>query len=65
MLDKSRSGFKESGYLKSNIESLIHCGGEVRHYGEREHFQKVNVQSTKYVLELAKNVNAKYIRINL
>ncbi|PFJ19175.1 non-ribosomal peptide synthetase [Bacillus cereus] len=51
---------KKVNYLKSNVESIIHCGGEVRHYGEREHFQRVNVQSTKYLLELAKNTNARF-----
>ncbi|PFL90852.1 non-ribosomal peptide synthetase [Bacillus cereus] len=51
---------KQFDHLKNRVESIIHCGGEVRHYGEREHFQKVNVQSTKYLLELAKNTNARF-----
>ncbi|MCU7668197.1 non-ribosomal peptide synthetase [Bacillus thuringiensis] len=51
---------KQLDHLKNRVESIIHCGGEVRHYGEREHFQKVNVQSTKYLLELAKNTNARF-----
>ncbi|SEJ42897.1 non-ribosomal peptide synthetase [Bacillus thuringiensis] len=51
---------KQMDHLKNRVESIIHCGGEVRHYGEREHFQKVNVQSTKYLLELAKNTNARF-----
>ncbi|HDR6315510.1 TPA: amino acid adenylation domain-containing protein [Bacillus thuringiensis] len=51
---------KQLDHLKNKVESIIHCGGEVRHYGEREHFQKVNVQSTKYLLELAKNTNARF-----
>ncbi|PHB04910.1 hypothetical protein COE81_19770 [Bacillus wiedmannii] len=46
---------KKVDYIKNNGESIIHCGGEVSHYGERGNFQKVNVQSTKYLLELAKN----------
>ncbi|WP_410993394.1 non-ribosomal peptide synthetase [Bacillus cereus] len=53
-------GSKQLDHLKNRVESIIHCGGEVRHYGEREHFQKVNVQSTKYLLELAKNTNARF-----
>ncbi|PEZ37093.1 non-ribosomal peptide synthetase [Bacillus cereus] len=51
---------KQLDHVKNRVESIIHCGGEVRHYGEREHFQKVNVQSTKYLLELAKNTNARF-----
>ncbi|PEW56344.1 non-ribosomal peptide synthetase [Bacillus cereus] len=51
---------KQLDHLKNKVESIIHCGGEVRHYGEREHFQKVNVQSTKYLLELAKNTNVRF-----
>jgi fengycin family lipopeptide synthetase D len=46
--------------LKANVDSIIHCGGDVRHYGEREHFQKVNVQSTKYLLHLAEETNARF-----
>ncbi|MEC2970630.1 AMP-binding protein, partial [Bacillus cereus] len=51
---------KQLGHLKNRVESIIHCGGEVRHYGEREHFHKVNVQSTKYLLEFSKNTNARF-----
>jgi fengycin family lipopeptide synthetase D len=46
--------------LEEKIDSIIHCGGDVRHYGEREHFQKVNVQSTNYLLRLAEKVNARF-----
>lgn len=51
---------KKVGYSKSSVESIIYFGGEVRHYGEREHSQKLNVQSTKYLLELAKDANASF-----
>ncbi|PGR94288.1 non-ribosomal peptide synthetase [Bacillus pseudomycoides] len=46
--------------LKGDLDSIIHCGGDVRHYGEREHFQKVNVQSTTYLLHLAKKADARF-----
>ncbi|WP_242223488.1 non-ribosomal peptide synthetase [Bacillus cereus group sp. BfR-BA-01380] len=46
--------------LKNDLDTIIHCGGDVRHYGEREHFQKVNVQSTKYLLRLAKKADARF-----
>ncbi|MGE7624072.1 amino acid adenylation domain-containing protein [Viridibacillus sp. NPDC096237] len=51
---------QSSKYLKDTVDSIIHCGGDVRHYGEREHFQKVNVQSTKYLLHLAKSADARF-----
>ncbi|MGQ0453651.1 SDR family oxidoreductase, partial [Bacillus sp. SS-TM] len=34
--------------LLRHIDAIIHCGGDVRHYGDRDHFQKVNVESTRY-----------------
>ncbi|PEP89080.1 non-ribosomal peptide synthetase [Bacillus toyonensis] len=46
--------------LISNIDTIIHCGGDVRHYGDRDHFQKVNVNSTRYLLQMSKKAGARF-----
>lgn len=46
--------------LIHNIDTIIHCGGDVRHYGDREHFQKVNVESTRYLLQMSKKAGARF-----
>ncbi|MEX0415557.1 amino acid adenylation domain-containing protein [Bacillus sp. C30] len=46
--------------LIRNIDTIIHCGGDVRHYGDREHFQKVNVESTRYLLQMSKKAGAHF-----
>ncbi|OPA10890.1 non-ribosomal peptide synthetase [Bacillus cereus] len=46
--------------LIHNIDTIIHCGGDVRHYGEKSHFQKVNVDSTRYLLQMSKKAGARF-----
>lgn len=46
--------------LVSKIDTIIHCGGDVRHYGDRSHFNKVNVESTRYLLLLSKKAGARF-----
>ncbi|MFC9541874.1 amino acid adenylation domain-containing protein [Lysinibacillus sp. NPDC056959] len=46
--------------LIQEIDTIIHCGGDVRHYGDREHFIQVNVESTKYLLEMSKDARARF-----
>ncbi|MCL6456863.1 MAG: amino acid adenylation domain-containing protein [Gorillibacterium sp.] len=40
--------------LLTNIDSIIHCGAEVKHFGDQAYFTKVNVDSTARLLALAK-----------
>lgn len=40
--------------LTEEIDAIIHCGADVRHFGEATHFNDVNVEGTSYLLELAK-----------
>lgn len=47
-------------HLVSKIDTIIHCGGDVRHYGDREHFEKVNVESTRYLLQMSKKAGARF-----
>jgi amino acid adenylation domain-containing protein/thioester reductase-like protein len=48
-LGLSEDQFKE---LACKIDAVIHSAADVRHFGDREHFEKVNVEGTKHVLEL-------------
>jgi amino acid adenylation domain-containing protein/thioester reductase-like protein len=43
--------------LQDNIDTIIHCGADVRHFGESSYFNKVNVDSTKYLLEFIQKNN--------
>ncbi|MFJ8119904.1 non-ribosomal peptide synthetase [Bacillus mycoides] len=46
--------------VASKIDTIIHCGGDVRHYGDRDHFEKVNVESTRYLLQMSKTAGARF-----
>jgi len=39
--------------LIDEIDAIIHCGADVRHFGATEHFNNVNVNGTRYLLELS------------
>lgn len=40
--------------VQERIDTVIHCGADVRHYGAGEHFAAVNVRATEQLLELAR-----------
>ncbi|WP_342514302.1 amino acid adenylation domain-containing protein [Sporosarcina sp. FSL K6-1522] len=40
--------------LVEKIDAIIHCGADVRHFGAASHFNDVNIEGTRYLLELAK-----------
>ncbi|KOS62277.1 amino acid adenylation domain-containing protein [Lysinibacillus agricola] len=45
---------KDEQAIIAEIDAIIHCGADVRHFGAADHFNDVNVEGTKYLLELAK-----------
>ncbi len=45
---------KDENAIINQIDAIIHCGADVRHFGAAEQFNDVNVEGTKYLLELAK-----------
>jgi len=45
---------KDEQAIVAEIDAIIHCGADVRHFGAADHFNDVNVEGTKYLLELAK-----------
>lgn len=36
------------------VDSIVHCGADVKHFGDSEHFANVNIDSTRRLLKLAK-----------
>ncbi len=45
---------KDEHVIINQIDAIIHCGADVRHFGAAEQFNDVNVKGTKYLLELAR-----------
>lgn len=41
--------------LLRKVDSIIHCGAEVKHYGDADYFTRVNVESTDRLLDLARD----------
>lgn len=42
--------------LAMQLDAIIHSAADVRHFGNREHFEKVNVVGTQHIFELV-NIN--------
>lgn len=61
-LTKKYLGLKKEVFMQlaSVIDAIIHSAADVRHFGDREHFEKVNVQGTKNIFELV-NFNSKIV----
>lgn len=55
-------GLKEEEFneLALSIDAIIHSAADVRHFGDREHFEKINVQGTQNIFELVE-VNPKIV----
>lgn len=45
---------KDEKIIMKEINAIIHCGADVRHFGAADHFNNVNVNGTRYLLEIAK-----------
>ncbi|WP_172844433.1 non-ribosomal peptide synthetase family protein [Tumebacillus algifaecis] len=45
---------EEREIVYSQSDAVIHCGADVRYYGDEEHFQQVNVRSTEQLLDIAR-----------
>ncbi|MDZ3952380.1 amino acid adenylation domain-containing protein [Bacillus thuringiensis] len=61
-LSKEHVGFTKEiqKQVLQEIDMIIHCGGDVRHYGDKEHFMQVNVESTRYLLQMSKDAQASF-----
>ncbi len=59
-------GLSNQDYLvvKNNVSTVINSGALVKHYGQRELFEKVNVQGTLNVVNLCKDLNKKLLHIS-
>lgn len=46
-------GAEDLALIEARIDSIIHCGAEVKHFGDAGYFARVNVESTDRLLALA------------
>ena len=53
-MTKKHLGLVESEFVKlsDHIDAVVHCAADVRHFGERDHFEKVNVAGTRNLMDL-------------
>lgn len=58
-LGEPRLGLAEADWerLRKDVDLILHCGADVRHYGEKESIEKANVQGTEELLALAQGRN--------
>lgn len=56
-LEKEKLGLslEDQAIINKNIDTIIHSAADVRHFGDASHFEKVNIQGTKYLLNIAKS----------
>lgn len=52
--DKLGLSLADEVLLKEMVDTIIHAAADVRHFGDASHFEKVNIQGTKYLLDIAK-----------
>lgn len=55
---------KTQQLLKKNLDGIIHCGADVRHFGDEEHFKKTNIDSTSYLIKFSQqcdNIRFHYV----
>lgn len=59
-------GLSDEDYLsiKEHVSTVINSGALVKHYGQRDLFEKVNVQGTLNVVNLCKDLNKKLLHIS-
>lgn len=43
--------------LSEQLDAVLHCAADVRHFGEREHFEKMNIGGTRNLLALGDHNN--------
>jgi thioester reductase-like protein len=53
--DQLGLGLCDQKMIKENIDTIIHAAADVRHFGDSTHFEKVNIQGTKHILDIAKS----------
>lgn len=60
-LEKADLGLShaDSQLLEQQLDSIIHCGAEVKHFGDLEYFTRVNVDSTERLLRLVREARSK------
>jgi amino acid adenylation domain-containing protein/thioester reductase-like protein len=56
-LEKENLGLslKDENFIKENIDTIIHSAADVRHFGDVDHFEKVNIRGTNKLLSIAES----------
>jgi len=56
---------EDQDQLEKSLDWIIHCAADVRHFGDEEHFQNVNVKGTERILDFAyRNHHIKFTYIS-
>ena len=55
---------KNINLIKLNVSTIIHTAAIVKHYGNFEEFQKININGTKNIAELSYTLNKRLIHIS-
>ena len=50
--------------LKNNISTVINSGAIVKHFGQKDLFEKINVEGTKNIVNLCKMLNKRLLHIS-
>ncbi|KEO83516.1 non-ribosomal peptide synthetase [Tumebacillus flagellatus] len=45
---------ENAAYIEEHVDAIIHSAADVRHYGDAEHFDQINVEGTRQLLEIAR-----------
>ena len=47
---------EEFMFISSKMDTIIHCGADVRHFGDVKQFENINVQGTSRMLALVEKM---------
>ena len=65
-ISKDQLGLSDEDYetICKNVTTVINSGALVKHYGQRKLFEKVNVQGTRNVVEVCRDLNKRLLHIS-
>ena len=65
-ITKNNLGLSEEDFdlIKRNVTTVINSGAIVKHYGQKELFEDINVNGTRNVVSLCKNLQKRLIHIS-
>ena len=65
-ISKNNIGLSEEALniIKKNVTTVINSGAIVKHFGQRDLFEKINVTGTKNVVQICKSFNKRLIHVS-